>query len=120
MLRSVDGSEPSRDARGAWNMMNFDNEPCIVESSLFPTPMKGICMTHEDCEKKQGIFDGDCADGFGVCCVEGEKKKREIDEPKEMREVSEPSRKARYSYPGYGYGYGRGYGGYGYGGRYYG
>ena len=29
----------------------------------------GTCYTSEECENRDGVAAGSCADGFGVCCI---------------------------------------------------
>jgi hypothetical protein len=39
---------------------------CVPVSDL---TMKGTCLTAKECGEASGTSDGNCASGFGVCCV---------------------------------------------------
>ncbi|XP_023319522.1 uncharacterized protein LOC111694750 isoform X2 [Eurytemora carolleeae] len=47
-----------------FTVIKFHNDPCQAVSGL-----NGICFTSSECEKKGGRASGDCAMGFGVCCI---------------------------------------------------
>ena len=38
-------------------------------TSLTDPTMHGICFSSEECQAKSGSIDGNCAAGFGVCCM---------------------------------------------------
>ena len=42
----------------------FQNSVCNTEAA-----MNGTCYTAEECSDRDGVADGSCADGYGVCCV---------------------------------------------------
>jgi hypothetical protein len=46
-----------------FQIIKFENAPCIGGTR------NGTCFTSAECESAGGKKDGDCADGFGVCCV---------------------------------------------------
>lgn len=48
-----------------FNIIKFQNGPCIGSSKT----RNGTCFTAAECENNGGKKDGECADGFGVCCV---------------------------------------------------
>jgi len=53
-----------RDAKfSIFQIIKFENAPCIG------TSRNGTCFTSAECESAGGREDGDCADGFGVCCI---------------------------------------------------
>jgi len=58
-------SEPKRDAKflSMFNIVRFPNDPCDGGSR------NGTCYTKEECSNKGGTEDGDCAQGYGVCCT---------------------------------------------------
>ena len=33
------------------------------------TQLSGNCFTKQECDELKGTAAGDCADGYGVCCV---------------------------------------------------
>jgi hypothetical protein len=49
-----------------FNVVKFKNSNCQATSSA---ALQGSCFTSEECSDKKGIEDGNCAAGFGVCCV---------------------------------------------------
>jgi len=58
-------SEPKRDAKflSMFNIVRFPNDACDGGSR------NGTCYTKEECSDKGGTEDGDCAQGYGVCCT---------------------------------------------------
>ncbi|XP_059079510.1 uncharacterized protein LOC131877757 [Tigriopus californicus] len=51
---------------GLFNVIQFDNQPCQIASS---NSVSGTCFSASDCQARSGLVDGNCASGFGVCCV---------------------------------------------------
>lgn len=49
-----------------FSVVNFKNDQCTASSS---SSLKGTCMTAEECSSAGGSSDGNCASGFGVCCL---------------------------------------------------
>lgn len=49
-----------------FNIVTFENSQCTAVSD---TTMKGSCMSTTDCSSNGGTADGNCASGFGVCCM---------------------------------------------------
>jgi len=49
-----------------FNVVKFTNSPCQAKSS---SDLQGICFTDKECSDRGGIEDGNCAAGFGRCCV---------------------------------------------------
>jgi len=49
-----------------FSIVQFPNLECVAGSS---STTKGTCLTTSECTDKGGAADGDCAAGFGVCCV---------------------------------------------------
>lgn len=49
-----------------FNVVKFKNSECQAVSS---TQLQGVCYTETECKNKGGTSDGNCAAGFGVCCV---------------------------------------------------
>jgi len=49
-----------------FNVVTFENEPCTAQSD---NTIKGNCHTADECNSMGGQNDGNCASGFGICCV---------------------------------------------------
>merc|ERR1719222_29254 len=49
-----------------FSIVQFPNQQCTASSS---TTTYGTCYTSSECTAKGGSSDGNCAAGFGVCCV---------------------------------------------------
>merc|ERR1712227_509836 len=49
-----------------FSIVQFPNQQCTASSS---TSTYGTCYTSSECTSKGGSSDGNCAAGFGVCCV---------------------------------------------------
>merc|ERR1712203_1269516 len=49
-----------------FSIVQFPNQECTSESSA---TQKGTCVTSSECTTMSGTADGNCAAGFGVCCV---------------------------------------------------
>lgn len=57
-------STAGRDGKfSIFNIIKFQNSPCVGGTR------NGTCFTAAECEDNGGKKDGECADGFGVCCV---------------------------------------------------
>jgi len=53
-----------------FNVVKFKNEPCVSTSSTMNNGNRnGTCYTSEECEERGGRAEGNCAMGFGTCCV---------------------------------------------------
>jgi len=56
-----------------FNIITFKNGPCVSDedaaSGASTTYRNGTCMTSDECGDKSGRASGNCASGFGVCCV---------------------------------------------------
>lgn len=55
-----------------FTIVNFKNEPCTSTSSISSgstSNRNGTCYTSSECSSKGGSAKGNCASGFGVCCV---------------------------------------------------
>jgi len=49
-----------------FNVVKFTNSPCQAKSS---GDLQGVCFTEKECSDRGGTEDGNCAAGFGRCCV---------------------------------------------------
>jgi hypothetical protein len=52
-----------------FSVVTFKNEECTSESTLTGGSRYGTCYTTTECSDKGGQTSGNCASGFGVCCV---------------------------------------------------
>merc|ERR1712241_301889 len=54
-----------------FSIVNFPNDECITQigSKTATGATKGTCVASSECTSDGGVADGNCADGFGVCCV---------------------------------------------------
>jgi len=61
-------AERKRDGKAfsLFSIVQFPNQQCTGSSS---TTTYGTCYTSSECSAKGGSADGNCAAGFGVCCV---------------------------------------------------
>ena len=51
-------------ALSVFNVVTFPNSVCAATSGY-----NGTCYTSSECTSKGGSADGNCAAGFGVCCL---------------------------------------------------
>jgi len=49
-----------------FNVVKFANSPCQAKSSA---ALQGVCFTDTECADRGGTEDGNCASGFGRCCI---------------------------------------------------
>lgn len=52
-----------------FSVVTFPNTECTTSSSLTGGATDGTCYTSTECSDKSGTASGNCASGFGVCCV---------------------------------------------------
>ena len=50
-----------------FNIVRFRNDECLGEGAA--SGESGICYTQEECSSRGGRASGNCAAGFGKCCV---------------------------------------------------
>merc|ERR1712079_633570 len=67
-LGSCSNNTDSRDGKAfsLFSIVQFPNQQCTASSS---SSTYGTCYTSSECTSKGGSADGNCAAGFGVCCV---------------------------------------------------
>ncbi|TRY61649.1 hypothetical protein TCAL_16273, partial [Tigriopus californicus] len=63
---SLDGPHRTGKLFSLFNVVRFPNEQCISRSD--PT-MRGTCFSQINCQERGGTPDGNCASGFGICCM---------------------------------------------------
>eukprot|EP00094_Tigriopus_californicus_P008817 TCALIF_08498-PA protein Name:"Protein of unknown function" AED:0.33 eAED:0.33 QI:19/0.5/0.71/0.85/0.5/0.57/7/0/191 len=49
-----------------FNIVQFQNDPCQALAALRTS---GTCLSAQECSSQGGTMDGNCASGFGVCCI---------------------------------------------------
>merc|ERR1711997_179860 len=49
-----------------FSVVQFDNDECTTQDEKATT---GVCWTASECSDKGGTASGNCASGFGVCCL---------------------------------------------------
>jgi len=59
-------NEKTGKAFSLFSVVTFPNLQC---TSLMSNNMLGTCLTAEECTARDGDVSGNCASGFGVCCV---------------------------------------------------
>merc|ERR1712012_685409 len=53
-----------------FSVVTFKNEDCQSQSqTMMNGPRNGTCYTSTECTDKGGTAEGNCASGFGVCCL---------------------------------------------------
>jgi len=52
-----------------FSVVTFGNEECTSGSSVTGGATAGTCYSSTECSDKKGMASGNCASGFGVCCV---------------------------------------------------
>merc|ERR1712050_242974 len=53
-----------------FNVVEFKNDPCLSTDSISGSKDRnGTCLTNTECNDRGGSVNGNCASGFGVCCV---------------------------------------------------
>jgi len=52
-----------------FSVVTFGNEECTSSSSVAGGATEGTCYSSTECSDKNGMAAGNCASGFGVCCV---------------------------------------------------
>lgn len=53
-----------KDSRALFSVVKFPNDACTATSGLI-----GTCLTSTECTSRSGTSGGNCAAGFGVCCL---------------------------------------------------
>merc|ERR1712141_332857 len=52
-----------------FSVVTFGNEECTSSTSVSGGATTGTCYSSTECSDKKGMSSGNCASGFGVCCV---------------------------------------------------
>lgn len=64
-----DGARRNGKAFSLFSVVTFKNDECSSESTFAGGAVKGTCYSATECSDKSGTKSGNCASGFGVCCV---------------------------------------------------
>lgn len=70
-IATLSDTPPERTAKhfSLFSVVTFKNEECTSETSITGGATQGTCYTSTECSDKNGMKSGNCASGFGVCCV---------------------------------------------------
>merc|ERR1711994_137278 len=54
-----------------FSVVSFKNEPCVSSSGTTGSGVNrnGTCFTATECTDNSGTASGNCASGFGICCL---------------------------------------------------
>merc|ERR1711937_127596 len=66
---TVAGDEKLAKHFSLFSVVTFGNEECTSSSSVAGGATEGTCYSSTECSDKNGMSAGNCASGFGVCCV---------------------------------------------------
>lgn len=61
-----DEVHPVKKSLSLFSVVQFDNDACTTQDT---SSTKGVCWTSSECSDKGGTVSGNCASGFGVCCL---------------------------------------------------
>lgn len=64
-----DASARNKKHFSLFSVVTFGNEECTSETSFTGGQILGTCYTSTECSDKTGTKSGNCAAGFGVCCI---------------------------------------------------
>jgi len=65
-VRATNTTQRAGKSFSLFSIVQFPNQQCTSSSS---SSTYGTCFTSSECSAKGGSADGNCAAGFGVCCV---------------------------------------------------
>merc|ERR1712223_2227252 len=64
---------PTREGKlvGLFNYVTFPNDVCVADGTVTGNngALNGNCYTKQECDQLGGTASGECAEGYGVCCV---------------------------------------------------
>lgn len=64
-----DGSDRNKKHFSLFSVVTFANEQCSSETTFNGGQLTGTCYSTSECSDKAGTKSGNCAAGFGVCCI---------------------------------------------------
>lgn len=71
-LATVHGREDQQREKkhfSLFSVVSFKNEECTSETTFTGGSTGGTCYSSTECSDKEGTKSGNCAAGFGVCCI---------------------------------------------------
>jgi len=68
-LAAPAAEEKDQRSLGLFNVVNFQNTDCTATANGAATGNTGKCFSSTECTSMGGVATGNCAAGFGVCCV---------------------------------------------------
>jgi len=66
---SVDITDRDKKVFSLFTIVSFPNDQCTTKSGSTTGAIYGSCLSSTECSSNSGTADGNCASGFGVCCV---------------------------------------------------
>ncbi|CAB4068943.1 unnamed protein product [Lepeophtheirus salmonis] len=63
-FEDIDLVKKDKKALGIFSVVRFSNDPCSTADNT-----NGTCYTSEECSSRGGSSSGNCASGYGVCCI---------------------------------------------------
>merc|ERR1711953_847028 len=67
---TLDSAKPREEKHfSLFSVVTFKNDECTSLSSVAGGATTGTCYSTTECSDKSGTASGNCAAGFGVCCV---------------------------------------------------
>jgi len=69
LVNSKSGEDKSAKHFSLFSVVTFQNTECTSDTSVTGGATEGTCYTSTECSDKGGSKYGNCASGFGVCCV---------------------------------------------------
>jgi len=71
LQKSTDLQKSNRQKKifSLFTIVHFPNDQCTAKSGTTTGAKKGTCLSSTECAANSGTVDGNCASGFGVCCV---------------------------------------------------
>merc|ERR1711936_460652 len=63
-IAAVPTNSSYKESRALFSVVKFPNDACTATNGLI-----GTCLTSTECTSRSGTSGGNCAAGFGVCCL---------------------------------------------------
>jgi len=70
-IAAIEDSSETRNGKhfSLFSVVTFKNDECTSKTTLTGGARAGTCYSVTECSDKGGMESGNCASGFGVCCV---------------------------------------------------
>lgn len=65
----LEKSQRTKKQFSLFTIVSFPNDQCTASSGSTTGATYGTCLSTSECSSASGTVDGNCAAGFGVCCV---------------------------------------------------